>query len=287
MKKYRLIKEYPGSPKLNTVFDYWTDGISEQIYNKSNNPSFIPLKTAHQYPEFWEEIVEKDYKVLSFKQDSLCEDLWTEFSHGWCRNSNGNPVTDPYSYDEILNNHLNGGIKYCINSVKRLSDGEVFTVGDLCNPIGECSYNKCKITTIEFCKAGYLRIGSSNYYIGINNIEHSKQPLFTTEDGVGIYEGDKYFQLVISFSPNFREAIYEEIARSNIMYSYSLKEGKEQLNKNGRYYFSTKEAAEEYVLMNKPCLSINDFIKANYGIDESELLGVLKELVKEKLIGLC
>lgn len=63
MKKYKLIKEYPGSPKLGAEFEYWTDGISEQVYNKDYYPSFILLKTIKDYPEFWEEVVETDYKL--------------------------------------------------------------------------------------------------------------------------------------------------------------------------------------------------------------------------------
>ena len=49
MKKYKLIKEYPGSPKLGSESFEWLG------YKQSN------------YPDFWQEIVEKDYELLSFK----------------------------------------------------------------------------------------------------------------------------------------------------------------------------------------------------------------------------
>ena len=47
-------------------------------------------------------------------------------------------------------------------------------------------------------------------------------------------------------------------------------------------YFSTKEKAEEYILMNKPCLSINDlqFLKREAIIYWDNKL---KDLVKTKL----
>ena len=105
MKKYKLIKEYPGSPKVGDIVKgYGTDSWSE----------------------FWEEVVEKDYEILSFKQDSGIADLWTKFhTNSWGRNVNGQCVTNPYTTEEILSNKL-----YAIHSVKRLSDGEVFTLGD-------------------------------------------------------------------------------------------------------------------------------------------------------------
>ena len=68
-KKYKLIKEYPGSPELGI--------IAEERY------------VMKDQPEYWEEVVEKDYEILISRVVP----------------------------QEIL-------------SVKRLSDGEVFTIGD-------------------------------------------------------------------------------------------------------------------------------------------------------------
>lgn len=50
-------------------------------------------------------------------------------------------------------------------------------------------------------------------------------------------------------------------------------------------YFSTKEAAEEYILMNKPCLSYNDVINKWWSIAGSkpDSLKLLKTLIKSKL----
>lgn len=73
----------------------------------------------------WTEIIRPDYTILSFKQNSSCEDLWVntpESSNKWWR-SGGHTV--PYTTEEILKNTL-----YSIYSVRRESDGEVFTVGD-------------------------------------------------------------------------------------------------------------------------------------------------------------
>lgn len=267
--KYRLIKKYPGSPGLGTII------------TKSNGWSHL-IEIANQYPEFWEEIVEKDYEILSFKQDSKCSDLWTKFSHGWCRNSNGEAVTYPYTDDEILNNHLTNGIKYNIHSVKRLSDGEIFTVGDNVN----YSYNNEKNQTITkkyiIEKIYFIEKERVSFYVGeglslgLNSIKKVIQPLFTTEDGVDIYEGDKLSTVLLDTMELYT---VNGLAGSNTTPSENFK------------YFSTKKAAEEYVLMNKPCLSINDLKNHNIfnarslnkNTDKYLFIEELKELVKSKL----
>lgn len=123
MRKFKLIKEYPGSPKLNTVFDYWTDGISEQVYNKSNNPSFISLETIKKYPEFWEEVVEKEYEILSFKRISDSCDMGVAYlqkSGGYLHLPALSSMWEGASLEWMLKSK-----EYVINSIKRLSDGEV------------------------------------------------------------------------------------------------------------------------------------------------------------------
>ena len=48
MKKFKLIKEYPRSPKLGTEIE-----IKESEVN-----------TIKTYPEYWQEIIEKKYEIL-------------------------------------------------------------------------------------------------------------------------------------------------------------------------------------------------------------------------------
>ena len=232
MKKYKLIKEYPGSPELYTEFEYWTNGISEQIYNKSNNLSFISLKTVKDYPEFWEEVIEKDYEILSYYQESNVYGKYVYYK------SNEN-----WNYIEKQN--------YKIYSIKRLSDGEMFTVGDRITGTLSVKERTHKYVTIQkiYLKNNILHIGIDTGFIDISlcndfeKINHFKQPIFQTEDGVDIFIGDISFGVNSSFK-------LSEVKHINDLYIYSdVKE------------FSTKEKAEEYILMNKPCLSLNDVFK--------------------------
>lgn len=282
-KKYRLIKEYPGSPKLGTMGEVINNTV---MYTETDNDmpyysiGYIDFK---RHPEYWEEIVEKDYQILSFKQNSLVKDLWTEFAHGWCKNSNGNPITYPYSYDDILNNHLSGGIEYRIHSVKRLSDGEVFTVGDKIK-----GYDNDNGFIIS-----HIWIGSSNDLVLANYPKNAKgfnrscfikgaikvkTPLLTTEDGVEIYQNSELWWVAVNED--------KEVHSSDETWSYGKFKWIGSISDSKNYkWFSTKEKAEEYVLMNKPCLSINEVMNITYNPTETftSTTNKLKELVKSKI----
>ena len=66
MTKYKLIKEYPGSPKLNTI-------VEEHKTKKSLFVSKCNFAINHPYyfPEFWEEIVEKVKQPLLTTEDGV------------------------------------------------------------------------------------------------------------------------------------------------------------------------------------------------------------------------
>lgn len=63
----------------------------------------------------------------------------------------------------------------------------------------------------------------------------------------------------------------------------------EEARKNGVLWFSTKEAAEEYILMNKPCLSIQEivdmekWIRKDDSFSGSRMVSTFKTMVKSKL----
>ena len=101
MRKIKLIKTYPGSPKLGTINTY--------------APIF-----CDDYPEFWEEVIEKDYKILSFKH-KVSNHIWkndSQLKDTFC-------IVDgkaPFTSLEEINRYPK---VYEIHSIKRLSDGEV------------------------------------------------------------------------------------------------------------------------------------------------------------------
>jgi len=85
-------------------------------------------------------------------------------------------------------------------------------------------------------------------------------PLFKTEDGVDIFEGDKvYFVNITNQRFNIDICLQADLYKSHLL------------------YFSTKEKAEEYILMNKPCLSINNVLGIyNDPLIKSQLIKLIK-----------
>ncbi len=266
MIKYKLIKKYPGSPNVGDFAIY----DDESIHFKISNSSFKPRSWLEitEYPEFWKKIVEKDYEILAFyykniagKGDNHIDPnyLWFETSKGSGKWSRMGHITHPYNTDEILQHP-----SYGIYSVKRLSDGEIFTVGD---KVDGTSYKNIIINSVDINPTLTVQIQINHKDEGINLLtaKKAKQPLFKTADGVDIYEGDNWVRIRLSdFS---------------ILGIYGDAIGKIKT-------FSTKEAAEEYVIMNKPCLSINDIITPGKVFEvtlNDVYIDKLKQIVKNKL----
>jgi hypothetical protein len=210
------------------------------------------------------EEVKKDYEILSFIDISRL--IKRE---------------DGLFYRE---NTQNEGVKetqiahFRINSVKRLSDGEVFQIGDnisnsfiseeeiekiiICNnprtDVVACFNDAESIGNIFFC------VANNHGNVTLKQAKKLKPILFTTEDGVDIFEGDAFWFVAKDFTGKEPGKL---IAEKNIVAQYS------------QARFSTKEKAQEYIILNKPCLSINDVKGFLIEGDLKEL----KELVKSKL----
>ena len=230
MRKYKLFKIYPDSPNLNTV-------INECGY-KDDGRGYI-LSNPQLYPEFWQEVIEKDYEILSYKH-------------------NDGRISISTTHSETYNMSLLATQGVTIYSVKRLSDGEIFTIGDICD---DGKINEFYIEYDNLYLHFFSRINQSRV---IEYCKKAKKPLFTTEDGVDIFEGSicwivgpHFFSIYKCTNPTSKPIIFDE------------------------KYFSTEEAAKEYILMNKPCLCINDLMRAA-SITYCNLTA-LKELVKSKL----
>ncbi len=410
MKKYKLIKEYPGSVELGA------------IRNDCGGP--ILQKYFTNYSEFWEEVKDHAYQIISFSSNKWSDRLaildengryaTLAGSLGWSlkellevgvsvksghikihsvkRLSDGEIFTigdkakttgKDHSHTitsfrikqycigkDSNNNYLYDGIdriwidwedkcggnwleftekaiekdyeilKTCpiegtIYSVKRLSDGEVFTVGDLIktkNCYSSERINEIKLTDDSSAFLNgiwfYCEKGCSHFKRAIK----AKQPIFLTHDGKDIFVGDRiiwvnkdsllhgvftadYGSLFCSNQhAYFTSAIDAEdyIKRNKVLfttedgvdiysydtrvhwviqdkYEYELNTGRsnvELLQQQPTTYkvFSTKQAAEYYVLVNAKVLSIEDFW--NFALQSgrnAKKQRTLKELVKERL----
>ena len=178
------------------------------------------------YPEFWKLVVEKNYEILSVitNNNKFIEKVY-----------NQDATIEPY---------------WKIHSVKRLSDGEIFTIGDIIDTRIDDKY-KQEILEInlginDLLLKDKLIFKTKSGYVVSHIAVKVKQPLCTTEDGVDIYLGNKSWIL----HKNSWYLSPAAIVHNNSNWTPNENEA--------HWRFSTKEKAEEYILMNKPCLSIND-----------------------------
>ena len=304
MKKYKLIKEYPNSPKLGTIIfrkvtgeDYWTYDNSTIILFRKDNPEI--------YLEFWEPVIEYlvDTKVFNSQTNATYikkEDGWyrepdkTSYTDDMITKSNHiNVIEDKVvekdyeilSYTDGIGNiftNINnpGGIlercDFIIHSIKRLSDNEVFTIGDKLtdNFIIKEFEIKNNNLLIWFQKehfSAYIKPTQSKWgnvqFDYINSLEKIKQSILTTEDNVELFEKDRYFicMKTLDLTSANNEGIITKFFKQNSNY----------------LYFSTKEALDKHIIMNKPSLSLND-IQNNSNITVGGMKSLIY-LVKQKL----
>lgn len=171
---------------------------------------------------------------------------------------------------------INKGGDAFIYSVRMLSDGVEFKISDT-TEWGKIS---------GFTKTGYAQFYEQAILIALL---HKREKLFTTEDGVDIYSDTEYWSIEVENSG----IVDEDATIAGINYTPKYN-GKWYVRKWDSYpvatdkRFSTKEAAEEYILMNKPCLSINDIKDVVPNMEKSwcehnKHLKLLIEIVKSKL----
>lgn len=259
MSKYKLIKEYPGSPNLGTIVTNYRDNIYVE-----NIPVGQGIKDVHKYPEFWEKVVEKDYEILSFRRDDFRNIFYRAANNKFSTYVKG---VEGYFTEESMLTHLTSDLdKMHIYSVKRLSDGQIFTIND--NLENGC-INKFFLADNNITFTTILDSTKRGLYWA------KKTPLFKTRDSINIYEGDIYYYI----NSSFKIVELTGIPYSSHQFNYNY-------SKNNALVFSTKKAAEEYILMNKSCLSINDIMKKfkkDIKINVADLEDSLVVLVKSKL----
>lgn len=108
----------------------------------------------------------------------------------------------------------------------------------------------------------------ANAYVMMN--KPVKKPLFTTEDGIEKFKEDTCF-----YVDTLREW---RVGTWHLLPSPLLCEGTDL---NGYKYFHSKDNAETFILINKPCLSVKD-LTALWCLQPTERER-LKELAKQKI----
>lgn len=131
-----------------------------------------------------------------------------------------------------------------IHSVRRNSDSQIFTVGDVVGAKHKANvtiklFNIVKEKMMVECGDDYCDL----YWLTKVASPTAREPLFVTFDGVSIYDGDSYYRILDTFEVQGNYNVTKKPSDATIKHS-----------------FGKLEAAKDYVLMNKPCLSIKEII---------------------------
>ena len=224
---WKLIKDYPGANLK--IGDVWEIAENAKTH-------YFPK----DYPEFWEKVVEKDYKIISISGHGGLYTIKNNDKFAYYELSKNGK----YTSDFLLNNC---GKPYHIHSIKRLSDGMIFSIGDKFYPNKDEAITGTIIDTIikfELIENNaLLRIQGDNFCRNIDNIVKYKELLFVTEDNVEIFKGDEYCCLYTNYT------IGSMLTTNNASGKFT-----------GIKRFSTKEAANKYIEENKPMYSKIDIL---------------------------
>lgn len=190
---------------------------------------WYPCRTETEWENFLKEHTDKpDWEILSFK-DLECDRIMRLNGDGDYDN------IEVYRYEWDYSFAL-GEVKKglaSIESVRRLSDNEVFTVGEHTN----CG----KIKMFEL-SGDMMRVffeNKSNYHMGIESL-YKSDPVFLSDDGVALFRGENVFVV-----PKNKKIYMGRV------YTYKCRSMK---------YFSTKKAAEQYLENSKSDTGI-DFVR--------------------------
>ncbi len=234
MRKFKLIKEYPGSPKLHF------DMVFINPYDKlSYKGEVYTIVECERYPEFWQEIKEKKYEILSFQATTIDKTIYKKDVFGGYSTA----ITNSMKLEKCLKDKL-----LIIYSIKRLADNEIFTVGD------ETEQGVIK-SFVESQEGLHIGIAKTWNYLE-RLTKKSNMVLFTTVDKVKImdnYKGNLY--LVDKATFDLKTGII--ISMNDMLKTYST----------SHLIFHSFEKAKDFITRNKPCLSLKEisqiYITAN------------------------
>ncbi len=312
----------------------------------TDNPEFylasgsvIPKRFIEDYCGWEEQPIEYNYDILSFSYPRQWNEIATLRSNGEYGTAES---SNSWTLDELLN------VGACVasgdvfvHSVRRKSDGSIFTVGErakdvICGTVdiikklavcearntiyastenlswGQDIENICNVKPLYTTYDGVDKYDYEDtvYWVISDKYEHSlgmclnnvelcikepkiykifstekkaleyvesvkPKPLFTTEDGKDIFEGDTYY--CVNTAPHLW-SLFEQTAKERTKLNRGVKA------------FTTKELAEEFLFLKKPLLSLDDLLSVwSYSGRNDELFCTsplflsFKKLAKSKL----
>ncbi len=250
MRKFKLIKKLPfeGSPDIGYIS---IEKLGENGAHYWNHNWFHP----ENYPEFWQEMVEKDYEILIYRSKT----------NSWIF------IDDPKDFGRLKLSDWE------IYSILRKSDGVEFNIGDrVYNP--KCKSQNFTITNFYLdCNKENLLCGPG--HINITKIEHYKEILLTTEDGYVYFKdaGKALSNWIYCFNPITLET--RIVTLNGLFYC-----GKLHPEVLGCKFFKEEDNRTKYIEYNKPKFSkqqLLDIIEGNEELSDGEVIEEIYKLINK------
>lgn len=272
---------------------YWDRRFIENCndWEEVCNKCYKPIKEGENIRTTYKdcicnEKINKDYEILSF----ICIVQKGIYEEETIVIKNSSKKFNYWSEDIMLSlDH------YKIHSVKRLSDGEIFTISDTVKYNGSRTFIIGSLIIDKFnnniIASEHGLTQDSTEWCDISKtdfIKVKRSKLFTTTDNVDIYEGDNWYR-VYNDNNNRKDNFAYQNWSPYFTFLTSINERNSilDLENKSMYRFSTKEAAENYIIENKPCLSIKDIENqlkiSRHKLHIKSFKEFLIEIVKDKL----
>lgn len=238
MSRYKLQLKYPGSSKIGTEV-YKIPSIKGYFYKELSSEITYSREEIEDYPNHWQLVAEKDYEILKFicKEKRGVENVGTILT----KQPDGSFWIYPHWTEEAMLRLSH----YAIYSVKRLSDGEIFTIGDKLDGWGVTTSISLFRIEDNILKVGLREVG----VVLLGACKHKKTPLFTTEDGVPKFDEDMCY--------------YVTPTTISIGYGKIVAGGEFKL---ALARFHNQEKAKIWVEENKPQFSKKDMIEFGWKV---------------------
>ena len=246
MRKFELIKKYPGSPEIGCIA---TKDV-ECTYYKFNDSHFkpVPHYMVEGYSEYWKEIKEFP-KIVAFRINGSENNIRYInkdgfFPHADSKKEAWNSCDNMFTLEHLLCNE-----RYHIYQVQ-VESGEVFTIGDkVVSIINDVVVHRGLV--LKFFSD--LKVKTSYGNFDIMWLRKDNEPLFITEDGEKIYDENR-----LLWDTSTKNWSYLSKTKAKLFILWK-KEDREQ----DRKAFSIKENALRYLEENKPQYSEKEMI--NFG----------------------
>lgn len=234
-------KELLNNPEVKEIAtEYAKKNMFNGVFGNNNLSNWDDFVKA-QEPE-------KEWEVVTFVNGNM--NVIYKRENGLFLNEIQPELNGVYTEQECLLNTRNK-----IHSVKRLSDGEVFTIGDIVN------YGK--ITKFQVDGEMMLVSTEEGWSYDLGEIRSDRKPIFVTNDDVKVFEGDEYWYI----SPQW-SVLSVKSANGFMHGAFAI--------------LSTEQAAKDWVVLNKPSLSPAELVSSGIINQGSPQYDKILKLAKSK-----